>query len=306
MVQKISQIKKFVIAIFAIVIVLLAGSVTLSFSNIEPFSQIFPKKSSDQSQIQEQNSDILTIAIYSDSQNDTVHQKIVNDILSHHPDYVFHGGDLVNDGNSQSQWNTFNAITAQLRAEALFYPALGNHEMNSPLYYNNFELPNNERWYSVDTEYFHFIILDSNTAMGAGSEQYAWLVNDLQNADENNKFIFVVFHHPIYTSRSYSDDADKVNNLVPLFETYGVDAVFNGHVHSYERLVNDNVLYFITGSAGGTLRDKVRTHPYSKFFLKTYGYFIIKFLDGNMILTFYDDNNNLIDQIRLTLQHVCT
>ena len=39
-------------------------------------------------------------------------------------------------------------------------------------------------------------------------------------------------------------------NLVPLFEQYGVDVVFNGHDHHYERSYKDGVYYIVTGGGG--------------------------------------------------------
>ena len=56
-----------------------------------------------------------------------------------------------------------------------FYPALGNHERDSQLFFDNFSLPNNEQWYSLEINGIHFIVLDSNSDTSGTSEQYRWL-----------------------------------------------------------------------------------------------------------------------------------
>ena len=91
------------------------------------------------------------------------------------PVVVFHTGDLVEDGFNLNQWDNFNKITSRLRKMAEFYPALGNHESYPYLFFNNFDLPGNETWYSVERNNIHFIILDSNSDIAKGSRQYKWL-----------------------------------------------------------------------------------------------------------------------------------
>ena len=51
----------------------------------------------------------------------------------------------------------------------------------------------------------------------------------------------------------YDGDVDVREYLVPLMETYGVDVVFNGHTHGYERGELNGVYYIIAGGGGGGL-----------------------------------------------------
>jgi len=99
------------------------------------------------------------IVIYGDSRTGhQTHQNIVDEIIKTKPALVFHTGDLVEDGLIPDQWATFNEIISDLIKISDFYPALGNHENNSPLFFNNFILPNNERWYSVEKDNLHFMV----------------------------------------------------------------------------------------------------------------------------------------------------
>ena len=224
------------------------------------------------------------------------HQRIVNLVLERNPSAVFNTGDLVEDGTVKEQWDTFNQITAKLRKSTAFYPAIGNHEKESKNYYDNFELPGNEMWYSVDANKIHFIVLNSNKDLTAGSEQYKWLASNLKNADENNLFTVAVFHHPPFsTGQHEEDEMDLRQSIVPLFEKYGVDAVFNGHDHDYERSFANGIYYIVAGGGGAPLRDQARNAPYSQRYIKSYNYCMLRIINGNLEVNVYDDNNNIID-----------
>jgi 3',5'-cyclic AMP phosphodiesterase CpdA len=238
------------------------------------------------------------IIVYGDSRtNHQIHQKIVDEIIKTKPAIVFHTGDLVEDGLIPAQWTTFNEILSDLTKIAEFYPALGNHENNSPLYFDNFGLPNNERWYIVEKDNLHFIILDSNSDCSVGSEQYLWLENDLQNINENLKFIIAIFHHPSFSTGPHTEDEKGLRkNIVPLFEQYGVDIVFNGHDHDYERSLYNNIYYIVTGGGGAPLYDQARTSPYSQLFIKAYHFCKLSLINDQLIIEVYDIDSNLIDE----------
>jgi len=111
---------------------------------------------------------------------------------------------------------------------------------------NNFHLPANnlegsERYYSFDYGHAHFVALDASVSTAPGSAQHAWLEQDLATSTKPWKFVF--FHHPPYSGGFIIIDGKRLEtenitvrrNLVPLFELYGVNIVFSGHSHSYER-----------------------------------------------------------------------
>jgi len=74
----------------------------------------------------------------------------------------------------------------------------------------------------------------------------------------------VAFHDTIYSSGSHGSDLTVRANLVPLFDKYGVDMVFMGDDHDYERTKpqRNNVVvqpgagtvYVTTGGGGDQLR----------------------------------------------------
>ncbi len=241
---------------------------------------------------------IPCLVVYGDTRtNNQVHRQVVGRIVTHHPAAVFHVGDLVDDGNVAALWDTFNIIVAEMVSTADFYPVLGNHENQSPLYFGNFALPNNEQWYSVERNGIHFIVLNSCVAMDPASEQYRWLAADLAGISDTIAFTIAVFHHPLYTTGAHPEDEKALRPiLLPLFDQYGVDLVFNGHDHDYERTFCDGRYYIVTGGGGAPLREQTRQHPCSQLFLMAYEYCKLSTIDNRLIVTVFDLNGRQIDR----------
>ena len=118
------------------------------------------------------------------------------------------------------------------------WPALGNHDWKSDPAGNwerEWFLPGNEHYYSFDFGSAHFIALDTGDGRIAElPQQVRWLEADLQQ-HRAAAWTFVFFHHPGWTCTYKGDNAAVIEHFTPLFERYGVDVVFNGHAHTYER-----------------------------------------------------------------------
>jgi hypothetical protein len=205
--------------------------------------------------------------------NPVAHQQVVNSILSLAPNFVLHTGDFVADGNDPAQWTTFYSIEHDLLSQIPFYGALGNHEGGNPCcYFDHFDWPNNKRWYSFDYGNVHFVTLeiDGYADYSSGSPQVQWLKNDL--AHTNQQWNVVFFHIPPYSSGSWhGSDLDVRAALGPLFQQYGIDLVFNGHDHDYERSVANGITYIVTGGGGAPLySERKPPDPASVYFTSTY------------------------------------
>lgn len=238
--------------------------------------------------------------IYGDSRSQhEIHKDIVDRIIKVEPKAVFHTGDLVNDGDNPSDWSYFNDVTSRMRELSEFYPALGNHENDSPLYFNNFELPNNERWYEIQRGEILFIILDTNSDTSIGSSQYNWLSNTLANKPVSVKYIIAFFHHPPFNTGPHIEDEKNLRStIVPLLEQYQTSMVFNGHDHDYERSYYNTVYYIVTGGGGAPLYAQERHSVYSQLFASTHHFCRLR-IDGNLILEVYDLNYNLRDYLEI-------
>lgn len=172
------------------------------------------------------------------------------------PALVASTGDLTGDGRSVSYRRFFNTQQAWLgRAPLLAAP--GNHDYDSIAnWFRFFTFPANERWYSFRDGNCAFHCLDAYDSVLPGSSQYQWLATELRadSADPDVRHVFVFIHTPAYSTNAvYSGNADVRQYLCPLFERYGVDIVFSGHVHAYEHSLVNGVHYLTTGGGGATL-----------------------------------------------------
>jgi predicted MPP superfamily phosphohydrolase len=217
------------------------------------------------------------IVIFGDSQrNENIQREVVQAILPFKPSVIFRVGDNVDNGNDPIQWKLFNDINAPLLKTADYFPALGNHEKDSPLYFDNFQFLKHKRWYSVEREGMHFIVLDSNSDLNFGSDQYNWIVSDLAGIKGDVKFRIAIFHHPIFNVGFHEADAKNLKPiLLPLFQKYGVCAVFSGHDHNYQRFKYKGIYFIVTGGGGAHLYGRFRTSRYLQKFMKKYHFCLL-------------------------------
>ena len=197
--------------------------------------------------------------VYGDTRDGhEAHRNLVNLILKQNPEFVLQTGDLVH-GSTPRLWSIYDAITAPMRARFPVYLARGNHDVGGHLYTDHVTQPftsGNKLYYSFDRSGSHFISLavDELTAYGRGSKQYAWLSGDLARAAAGSaRHIFVFFHVAPYSIGSHGSDLDVRKELTPLFDRYGVTAVFNGHDHNYYRTVRNGIPYVVSGGGGAPL-----------------------------------------------------
>lgn len=82
-------------------------------------------------------------------------------------------------------------------------------------------------------------MLCSYAPFGPGSSQHGWLQHDLAGVNRTRTpWLLVVLHVPWYTSNAHHPQAEgdaMRTSLEPMLLKAGVDLVFNGHVHAYER-----------------------------------------------------------------------
>ena len=148
---------------------------------------------------------------------------------------------------------------ALLDAGVKFYAALGNHDDPNQRFYKQFNM-NGERYYSVKPPEgsVRFFALDSNYV---DKNQLAWLEKELAGSDSQWKIAF--FHHPLYSSGArHGSEVDLRVRLEPLFIKYGVDIVFAGHEHFYERILPQKGIYYFTQGGSAKLREgNIRRGP---------------------------------------------
>jgi predicted phosphodiesterase len=179
-------------------------------------------------------------------------QQMVKSRVAFPFEFVIMLGDNINTGSKPSDYEKDFAVPYKplLDVGVLFYAALGNHDSTNERFYKPFNM-NGLNYYAYKRGNVHFFALDSNTP---DPKQLAWLEAGLRGAG-NSEWKICYFHHPLYTAGTFhGPDVDLRKVLEPLFVTYGVDVVFAGHEHVYERVKPQKGVYYFTEGASGELR----------------------------------------------------
>ena len=258
----------------------------------------------------------FAFAVISDTQgNPKVSGAMADFAWSLRPNFLLHPGDLVDTGTVKAQWlEHFFASMKPLLERVAMFPVLGNHERDARFYYDYMSLPTPEYYYTFAYGNAQFFMIDSNREVGPASEQFLFLTAELQKSRAQWKI--VCYHHPAYSSdeNDYGDTwygpstrGDlRVRKLVPLFDKYGVDIVWNGHIHSYERTwplredrattPGNGTVYMITGGGGGGLETAGPIRPFFQNTVKRGHHFCYVAVNGNTLeLKAYDLEGRLFD-----------
>ncbi len=127
-----------------------------------------------------------------------------------------------------------------------FYACLGNHDDPNERFYKPFNM-GGKRYYSFKNGNAEFFALDSNYM---DPEQMGWLDRQMPSSESVWKICY--FHHPLYShAKFHGADQDLRARLEPLLARHGVNVVFSGHEHVYERIKPQNgIYYFVLGNSG--------------------------------------------------------
>jgi predicted phosphodiesterase len=224
-------------------------------------------------------------------------QQMVKDSYRDDALFVIHAGDFVNYGYSWDLWNTnfFEAATP-LFQELPIIPVPGNHEQNQPYYYDYFDLPHNEAFYTFVQGPAQYFALNTNIAFGPRSEQYKWFEKELQKS--TSRWKIAIFHHPPFSCavarKPGYEKAQKY--LVPLMEKYEVDLVLLGHDHLYGRTVPINGVTYVTSGGGGSPLYTAETDAISPVCIQTFHYVRFSIDDKTISWQAIDAQDNIIDE----------
>lgn len=171
-------------------------------------------------------------------------------------DFLIMGGDLVDQGYDQQQWDYFFSSGQSNLLNIPIVAAVGNHEVmgiNGVADYNkHFNNPTNgpdqtkNSTYSYNYGNTHFIVLNSEMYL---DEQIEWLKKDLSN--NKSDFSIVTMHRGAYGS--IYDEAVIREKFTPIFDKYNVDLVLSGHDHVYARSYRMNSGEIVESNEEGTL-----------------------------------------------------
>ncbi len=197
--------------------------------------------------------------------NPPVRVALVQAIADANPAFICFTGDIVYNGFDTNDWKVWDSETSIWREKKIpVYPALGNHDLHGDEkialanYFQRFPDLKNSRYYSVRAANTLILAIDSSLPEADGP-QGQWLADKLDHVPTDVDFVFVVDHHPPYTSSSDEKTHGGGHSargteqaLAKVLEERQAHArfrivVFSGHVHNYERHEHGGVTYFVSG-----------------------------------------------------------
>jgi hypothetical protein len=180
-----------------------------------------------------------------------------------------------------------------LEAGVKFYASLGNHDEPNQVFYKPFNM-DGKRFYTFKPKAdLRVYALDSNYM---STEQMAWLEKAL--ADSTSRWKVAFFHHPPYsTGGRHGSDLPLRKALEPLFVEHGVDVVFTGHEHFYERLKpQQGIQYFVSGGGGKLRRGDIEGGPmHAKGFDQGYLFMLVEIVGDAMHVQVINEVGRTVD-----------
>lgn len=159
------------------------------------------------------------------------------------PPFVVITGDFVNNSKSKEQIAAYKSMIAQIDSSVKVYMIPGNHDIGkvSRASIDNYKKNYGETHFSFRYGDCTFIGIDSNIIKEADKEreevQFKWLEQELQKT-KDARFKFVFTHCSVFLKRmdepvNYSNFSLPMREkYVRLFQKYGVNAIFAGHLHN--------------------------------------------------------------------------
>ena len=254
----------------------------------------------------------FTFAVIGDSGRGRKDQLAVAALLERlKPNLILHTGDVVYPSGEERHYDRrFFVPYGRLLIEVPIFPVLGNHDLergNGAAYFDNFHLPRNDprgtgRYYSFDWGNVHFVALNSELYHGDSSshpeEQKAWLERDLRETRQPWKIVY--FHRPIYSSSKHGSDERIREDLEPVLIRQGVDLVFSGHDHAYERTRPIcGVTYVLSGGGGKGLYPAGRSE-WTAFSKSTHHAVVVRVDGERLSLEAVEPGGTVIDSADLS------
>ncbi len=248
-----------------------------------------------------------------------VHQKVVDEIIKEDPLFVVNSGDLVSRGNSMPNWEKFFSITDSLINNVPYFTVLGNHEQDSPNYYDFFSVPSKESYYFFSVGDALFIVMDMegpdynapaylkgearddfwyNISKDYFEREKAWLEN-LLTLNKDAGYIFVFFHPTFYSIKESRVEEAEIRRAFwgDIFERHGVTAIINGHDHHYHHAEHGGTHYITSAGGGAPLYETNAIQPETVHYKKIEHFMRIDVGEKEAVIKAIQLNGEIIEEI---------
>ncbi|MGI8618758.1 MAG: metallophosphoesterase family protein [Gemmatimonadaceae bacterium] len=183
-------------------------------------------------------------------------------LLDRIPGTVFTAGDNVYPNGTADEFRACYGPTWG-RHRARTFPVPGNHDYRSTgaapyfAYFGERAGPRGKGFYSFELGEWLILMLNTNIAVGAESEQAVWLRAQL--AGRSGRCEIAIAHHPRFSSGPHGSER-RMSAIWQILYEAGVELALAGHDHNYERFAPMNpagtrdeqrgVRQFVVGTGG--------------------------------------------------------
>lgn len=256
-----------------------------------------------------------------DAQNDLRSRwsRVIRKAFQHQQDarFIIHTGDLINRSNSDTEWGEWHEAAGFIHQMIPVLPTPGNHEYTrdeqrnlvlDPHWSVQFKLPNNgpdglkESVYYIDYQDLRVISLNSQMIMLdaiSAQTQEKWLKEILESSDK--KWNIVMMHHPVFSTSKNRDNEILRTRFKPLFETFEVDLILQGHDHTYARGAVGEATrpVYLLSVAGPKMYESDSDRWMTVQATHTQLYQIIEIKGNKLVLSSYQVDGKLLDSFEL-------
>jgi len=192
----------------------------------------------------------FTFSVWADSQTGPqVFETLLDRMLDGGIDFAVGVGDMASNGRLYDHVQNYHVGTLpkKFRGEIPWFQTWGSHDGKNSTIYDYLSLPDNSGNFSFDYGNSHFTFLSIHNF---NEESVEWVKADLASpAAQKAVFRFFFVHNPPYCIIWLDGDEWLRQNIVPILEENGVDFVFSGHTHDYERGRHNGIYYVVNGGS---------------------------------------------------------
>ncbi len=252
----------------------------------------------------ETNPKKIVFAAYGDSRHGVeTHRALVEMMIRHEVQFVINTGDLVNMGGFYDEWGPqfFDPLKG-LGERVPIYTTMGNHDGDGR-YYRLLCLPEGGKSnYSFTRGKALFVGLDNYERQ---IDSFAWGKDQLARAKAEWKFVF--YHVPSLSLGWPKGRAWQYPDALRAWDRAGVDAVFQGDAHMYERFrpllskpdAKRGTTYITTGGGGAVLYWPV-DHLLLATSARLHHFCLFTIQDDTLSVKVFDVEGQVIDEFEIT------
>ena len=184
------------------------------------------------------------------------------------PDLVVIGGDMVDDPNSEDQYDEFMRITSAIDSEIPIRWVPGNHDIApdtvvpTPASLSTYRELFGDDYYGFDHGPLHFVALNTvvidhpEQVPGEWEAQRAFIEQELLDARKRDRTAVLIGHHPLFLREAGEPDdywnlpLERRRVILDLVRRHSVPMAIAGHWHR-NSLASDGLFEMVTTGAVG-------------------------------------------------------